>query len=147
MLCFGANKGMLPVKQLAKNTLGSRLLWTANAYLKKEGATAHPGMCKHGLQYDGMPDWGRDTWWYNEEVKEAVSRKREAHDVKEAVSRKREAHKVMCQNSTKENNEKERGKVWKDYMERIMNEENDFDRNSVEGPVDHASKGGATGIK
>ena len=35
--------------------------------------------------------------------------------------------------------EKERGKVWKDYMERIMNEENDWDRNveedAVEGPV------------
>ena len=35
--------------------------------------------------------------------------------------------------------ENERGKVWKEYMERIMNEENDWDRNSegdaVEGPV------------
>ena len=35
--------------------------------------------------------------------------------------------------------EKENGKVWKDYVERIMNEENDRDRNvegdSVEGPV------------
>ena len=28
--------------------------------------------------------------------------------------------------------EKERGKVWRDYMERIMNEENDWDH-SVEG--------------
>ena len=35
--------------------------------------------------------------------------------------------------------EKERGKVWKNYMEWIMNEENDWDRNVegdvVEGPV------------
>ena len=35
--------------------------------------------------------------------------------------------------------EMERGKVWKNYMERIMNEENDWDRNvegdAVEGPV------------
>ena len=35
--------------------------------------------------------------------------------------------------------EKERGKVWKDYMERIMNEESDWDHNvegdTVEGPV------------
>ena len=35
--------------------------------------------------------------------------------------------------------EKERGKFWKDYMERIMNEENDWDHNvegdAVEGPV------------
>ena len=35
--------------------------------------------------------------------------------------------------------EKERGKVWKDYMERIMNEENDWNKNvegdAVEGPV------------
>ena len=33
---------------------------------------------------------GGDAWWWNEEVKEAVSRKREAH-------------KAMCQNSTVEN--------------------------------------------
>ena len=35
--------------------------------------------------------------------------------------------------------EKERGKVWKNYIERIMNEENDWDHNvegdAVEGPV------------
>ena len=35
--------------------------------------------------------------------------------------------------------EKERRIVWKDYMERIMNEENDWDRNvegdAAEGPV------------
>ena len=31
-----------------------------------------------------------DTWWWNEEVKEAVSRKKEAH-------------KAMCQNRTEEN--------------------------------------------
>ena len=35
--------------------------------------------------------------------------------------------------------EKERGKIWKDYMERMMNEENDCDHNveidTVEGPV------------
>ena len=30
--------------------------------------------------------------------------------------------------------EKERGEVWKDYMKRIMNEENDWDHN-VEGDV------------
>ena len=35
--------------------------------------------------------------------------------------------------------EKERGKIWKDYVDRIMNEENDWDHNvegdAVEGPV------------
>ena len=35
--------------------------------------------------------------------------------------------------------ENERGKVWKDYMERIMNKENDWDHNVegdiVEGPI------------
>ena len=40
--------------------------------------------------------------------------------------------------------EKERGKVWKDYMERIINEENDCDRNvegdAVEGPVVYVSR-------
>ena len=39
--------------------------------------------------------------------------------------------------------EKERGKVWKDYMERISNEENDWDNveeDAVEGPVDSDSR-------
>ena len=33
--------------------------------------------------------------------------------------------------------EKERGKVWMDYMVKIMNEENDWDHNvdAAEGPV------------
>ena len=46
-----------------------------------------------------------------------------------------------CMGRSDENqcfNEKESGKVWKDYMERIINEENDLDHNVegyVEGPV------------
>ena len=44
---------------------------------------------------------------------------------------------------------KERGKVWKDYMEGIMNEENDWDCNmegdAVEGMCKY--RGGATYIK
>ena len=40
--------------------------------------------------------------------------------------------------------EKERGEVWKDYIERIMYEENDWDRNvevdAVEGPVVSVSR-------
>ena len=40
--------------------------------------------------------------------------------------------------------EKERGKVWKDYMELIMNEENDWDHNvegdAEEGPVVSVSR-------
>ena len=40
--------------------------------------------------------------------------------------------------------EKERGKVWKGYMERIMNEKNDWDNNverdAVEGPVVSVSR-------
>ena len=40
--------------------------------------------------------------------------------------------------------EKERGKVWKDYMERIINDENDWDNNvefdAVEGPVVSVSR-------
>ena len=127
-----------------------------------------------------------DTWWWNEEVKEAASRKNGAH-------------KMMCENSAEENKRKhksmknkafsktmrqnaeevlaelqnwmlrlvkgqktdskeveggrcmrgsggklcfilkETGKVWKEYMDRIMHEENDWDRNvegdAVEGPV------------
>ena len=33
--------------------------------------------------------------------------------------------------------EKGRGKVWEDYMERIMNEENDSDQNVEEGLCCH----------
>ena len=36
------------------------------------------------------------------------------------------------------NSVKERGKIWKDYMERTMNEKNDWDRkveSAVEGPI------------
>ena len=40
--------------------------------------------------------------------------------------------------------EKERGKVWRNYMERIMNEKNYWDRNvevdAVEGPVVYVSR-------
>ena len=28
-----------------------------SAYHDEEGATPHPGACKHSLQYDGGPDW------------------------------------------------------------------------------------------
>ena len=35
--------------------------------------------------------------------------------------------------------EKERGKFWKDYMERIMNEENDWDPNVVAEAVEGAA--------
>ena len=40
--------------------------------------------------------------------------------------------------------EKQSGKVWKDYMERIMNEENELDHvegDPVEGPVVCVSRG------
>ena len=48
--------------------------------------------------------------------------------------------------------EKVRGNVWKDYMERIMKEGNDWDHNverdAVEGPVVCVSRErGATGIR
>ena len=36
--------------------------------------------------------------------------------------------------------EKERGKVWKDYMERIMNEKNDWDHNVVGEAVEGLCK-------
>ena len=134
----------------------------------------------------------RDAWWWNEEVKEAVSRKKEAHKamcqnsigdkwrhksmknkaVSKAMREKTEEALTELQNCpngmfrlvkglethSKEFeggrcmrgsggklcfSEKERGK-WKDYMERIMNEENGWDHNvegdAVEGPVDCVSR-------
>ena len=57
---------MFHVKHLAQeipmtvNYCGRQLTRTlgyaAHAYHKKEGATLHPGACKHSLQYDGRPD-------------------------------------------------------------------------------------------
>ena len=44
----------------------------------------------------------------------------------------------------------EKGKVWKDYMERIMNEENESDHNVenvIKRPIVLESRGSATGIK
>ena len=47
--------------------------------------------------------------------------------------------------------EKERGNVWKDYTDKIINKENDWDHNveadAEEGPVVSVSRGGASGIK
>ena len=47
--------------------------------------------------------------------------------------------------------EQERGNVWKDYVEGVMNVENDWDHNverdTVEGPVVCVSRGGASGIE
>ena len=31
--------------------------WAALAFHEKEGATPHPGACKHSFLYDGRPDW------------------------------------------------------------------------------------------
>ena len=48
-----------------------------------------------------------EIWWWNDEVKEAVSRKKDAH-------------KAMCWNSTDEN--KRRYKSMKNYTKRAMRE-------------------------
>ena len=42
---------------------------------------------------------------------------------------------------------KDRGNIWKDYMERIMNEENNWDHNGEGDAVVFISRGGASGIR
>ena len=37
--------------------LSLRLWFAALAFHEMELATPHPGASKHGLQYDGRPDW------------------------------------------------------------------------------------------
>ena len=69
---LGISKGVLPVKHLAPKILmtvnycGRQLAqWlglAAPAYHTKEGATPHPGVCKHSLQYDGRPDGLIGVW-------------------------------------------------------------------------------------
>ena len=134
---------------------------------------------------------GGHRWW-NEDVKEAILRKKDAH--KEMCKSGTEANKARYKNmkvvakamkeateqelrelsehpnkvfklvnSMKKDgkdveggrcmrvcddrlsfSEKDRGKVWKEHMERIMNEENEWDQNVeadlVEGPVERVSR-------
>ena len=52
--------------------------------------------------------------------------------VKELKTDSKEVDRGKCLRGSNEKlcfSEKERGNVWKDYMERIMNEENDWDHN------------------
>ena len=50
-------QGHAPCKtSSSKNTYGSQLLWATPVYHKNEGATPHPGPCKHSLQYYERPD-------------------------------------------------------------------------------------------
>ena len=165
--------------------VGAPNLW---GHFKDGGLKACDEMCekKRGRRTKG------DIWQWNEEVKEAVSRKKESHKAicKNSTEEKKRRYKSMknkadkavlkamretaeealselqnCQNlmlrqvkglktDSKEVegrrcmrgsdgklcfSEKERRIVWKHYTERIMNEENDWDRNvdgdAVEGPV------------
>ena len=65
-LWLAVGKGMLHVRHLAPKILmavnycgrqlPSTLGWAATAFHKKEGATSHPGACKHSLQYDRRHD-------------------------------------------------------------------------------------------
>ena len=71
-LCLGVDKHMLLVRHLAPKILMAenycgrqqvqRLVWAATAYHKKEGANRHPGVRKHGLQYDGRFRVLVSTW-------------------------------------------------------------------------------------
>lgn len=139
----------------------------------------------------------RDTGWWNEEVKEAIARKKEAYkemrkngteESKVKYKRlKKQAKKVVAKAMKKETekgmselkenpnsvykivkamkkdgrdvaggrcmrgsdgklnfSERDRGKVWKEHMEKIMNEENEWDQeveaDLVEGPVERVSR-------
>ena len=65
-LYFWASRDIPPVRHLAlkilmavsdcARQLACRLVWAVPAYHKEEGATPHPGACKHSSQYDGRPD-------------------------------------------------------------------------------------------
>ena len=144
----------------------------------------------------GRRDRG-DTWWWNEEVKEAIARKKEVYKelckdrteenkaryktmknrAKKAVAKamRKEAEQELCKLSENPNevfkfvksmkkdgrdveggrcmrgsdgrlsfSEKDRGRVWKEHMERIMNEENEWDQRTeaamLEGPVEKVSR-------
>ena len=88
-----------------------------------------------------------DMWWWNDEVKDAVLGKKQAHKamyqhstevlVKGLKTDSKEVEEGTCMRGSDGKlcySEKDRGNVWKDY-----NEENDWDHNvegdAVEGPV------------
>ena len=138
-----------------------------------------------------------DTWWWNDQVKEAITRRKDAYKelckngtdenkaryknmknhAKKMVAKamKEEVEKGLrevCENPSKvwkmmkcmkkdgrdieggrclrgrdgklNFSEEDRGKVWKEHMERIMNEENEWDQKTeagvVEGPVEKVSR-------
>ena len=65
-LWFVVTKGMLSVRHLTPKIcmvvnycgrqLAQRFGWAAPAYLIKEDATTHAGLCRRSLQYDGRLD-------------------------------------------------------------------------------------------
>ena len=71
-LWFWVSKSMLPVRHLAPkilmavnycgHQLARRFGWVVHAYHKKEGASPHPGVCKHSYQYDRRPDGCFVVW-------------------------------------------------------------------------------------
>ena len=144
----------------------------------------------------GRGDRG-NTWWWNEEVKEAVARKRAAYkelcknssdenktryktmknQTKKVVARamRRETEKQLKGLEEKPNgvfklvkcmkkdgkdvdgercmrgrdgrlafSEKDRGRIWREHMEQIMNEENEWDQitqvDVVEGPIERVTR-------
>lgn len=144
----------------------------------------------------GRRDKG-NTWWWNEEVKEAIANKKDAHkEMRKNRTEENKARYVRMRNRAKRAvvkamkeetvqelkeldkspnevfkfvksmkkdgkdveggrcmrgsdgrlsfSEKDRGRVWKEHMEKIMNEENEWDQkveaDLVEGPVEGISR-------
>ena len=123
-----------------------------------------------------------NTWWWNEQVKEAIDRKKKAfktwcknrtrkvvakamkqaaeEDMKVLYNKSNDVFKLVkfMRRDGKDINgggcmkdkdgrlvvsEKDRGKLWKDHMEKIMNVENEWDQmaeaDMVEGPVEEVT--------
>ena len=109
-----------------------------------------------------------DTLWWNKDVGEAITRKKESNEGGGCAGAKRELSEnpnqvfklvksikkdgkdveegrcIRGSNGRLNFSEKDRGRVWKGHMERIMNEENEWDQNVqadlVEGPVERVRR-------
>ena len=116
----------------------------------------HKEMCKSGTEanedrYKNMKNWTKKV--VAKAMKETAGRELREHSnkvFKLVKSMKKDGKDVETGRCMRGSNRRlnfseiDRGRVWKEYMERIMNEENEWDQNVqadlVEGPFERVSQ-------
>ena len=147
--------------EVCEKTIGRRDqgdMWWWNKDVK--GAIArkkdlHKEMCKSGTEankarYKNMKNWAKVVAKAMKETAERELREHSNKVFKLVKSMKKDGKDVERGRCMRGSNgrlnfsEIDRGRVWKEYMERIMNEENEWDQNVqadlVEGPFERVSQ-------